>query len=109
MARGGLIPPALLGAFSGLVIVVLLQSETQERFFSTLQPGVVSWTPDPATGEDGISTAFRANFRSPTFRAFGKEPPVASKTPAPREDKTTFEAPDEERRVLEVVKKRAGV
>lgn len=87
MARGGLIPAALLGAFSGLVVVVLLQSETQERFFSTLQPGVVSRT--PATG-DGISTV-RANFRPPT-RAFGEPKPVASETP-PREDRATFESP----------------
>lgn len=72
IARGGLIPPALLGAFSGLVVVVLLQSETQERFFSTLQPGVVSRT--PATG-DGISTV-DANFRPPT-RAFEEPKPQA--------------------------------
>ena len=113
MARGGLLPPALLGAFSGLVVVVLLQSKTQERLFSTLQPGVVSRTPNSVTGEDGISTAFQSNFRSPAG-ASGEpaDPPMESKTPAPREVKATFEAPstsDEERRVLEVVKKRAGV
>ena len=94
MARGGLLPPALLGAFSGLVVVVLLQSKTQERLFSTLQPGVVSRTPNSVTGEDGISTAFQSNFRSPAG-ASGEpaEPPMESKAPAPREVKATFKAP----------------
>ena len=102
MARGGLIPPALLGAFSGLVVVV---KDTGAVF---QHPATRCCFAD--TCDWWWDFTVRANFRPPT-RAFGEPKPVAFETP-PREDKATFESPsslDEERRVLEVVKKRAGV
>ncbi|CAJ1416168.1 unnamed protein product [Effrenium voratum] len=99
----GFVRPAAIGALSALVVVVFLQSTHQESFLQRLQPA------HSFTAERSPVAAPAVAHRPAPVAAPGAAPVAAPSAPKAFAEVKDTSASDEERQMVEVVKKHAGV